>query len=108
MTEQTIEVLCEKFNVTVDGLVNELFKYYTAMDKIGIVVWGVAITFSILSLIILKDKFKQWYQLDYYRTLWIIVPIIIIIAGLITILYMIYDLVSWYVSPLGSTLKLIM
>ena len=31
MTEQTIEVLCEKFNVTVDGLINELFKHHTIM-----------------------------------------------------------------------------
>lgn len=107
-TEQMIEALCKKFNVTVDGLVNELFKYYTTIDKIGIVVWGVIMALSILSILILWNKFKQWYQLNYWRCLWIIVPIILIFAGLITVPFMIYDLVSWHISPLGAIVDLIM
>lgn len=106
--EQTIKILCEKFSVTVDGLVNELFRYHTTMDKIGIVAWGIIIILSILSLLILLDKFKMWYRLNYWRFLWIIVPIVFIIIGLIVMPYMIYDLVCWHISPIGATLDLIM
>lgn len=108
MTEQTIEVLCKKFNVTVDGLVNELFKYHTTIDKIGIVVWGIIIALSTLSLLLFWGKFKQWYKLNYWRCLWIIVPIVLIFLGLIMIPIMISDLICWYISPLGAALNLIM
>ena len=106
--EQTIEILCEKFSVTVDGLVNELFRYHTTIDKIGIVVWGIIIALSILSLVIFWDKFKQWYRLNYWRSLWIIVPIVLIIIGLVCVFYMTGDLIHWYISPLSATLDLIM
>lgn len=108
MTEQTIEVFCEKFNVTVDNLVNELFKCHTTMDKITIAVWGIIIVLSTLSLLLFWEKFKQWYKLDYWRSLWIILPIVLIFLGLIIIPFMIGDLICWYVSPLSATLDLIM
>lgn len=106
--EQTIEILCKKFSVTVDGLVNELFRYHTTIDKIGIVVWGIIIALSILSLVIFGDKFKQWYRLNYWRSLWVIVPIALIIIGLVCVFYMTGDLIHWYISPLSATLDLIM
>ncbi len=106
--EQTIEVLCEKFGVTVDGLVNELFRYHTTLDKIGIVVCGITVALSILSFLVLRDKFKQWWQLESPCILWIIVPVALIVVGLIIVPYMIYDLVCWHISPLGAMLDSIM
>ncbi len=108
MTEQTIEVLCEKFNVTVDGLVNELFKYYTTMDKINIVVWGTLFAISVLSFWIFWDKYKRWWNNNSWKIILIAFPIAFIFIGLIALPLIIYDLIQWYVSPLGATLSLIM
>ena len=108
MTEQTIEILCEKFGVTVDGLVNELFKYHTTMDKISIVVWSILLTVSILSIWIFKIKIKDWWNNNSWKIIFIAFPIAFIFIGLIILSLVICNLIQWYVSPLGATLSLIM
>lgn len=108
MTEQTIEILCEKFGVTVDGLVNELFRYHTTMDKISIIVWSILLIASILSIWIYKIKIKNWWNNNSWKIIFIAFPIAFIFIGLIVIPLVIYDLIQWYVSPLGATLSLIM
>lgn len=55
--EQTIEKLCEKFGVTANYLVDELYKYSTTMDKIGLVFWISVLVLSIIIIVIgLKKK----------------------------------------------------
>ena len=107
MTEQTIEILCEKFGVTVDGLVNELFRYHTTMDKISIIIWSILLVASILSIWIFKTKIKDWWNNDSWKIIFIAFPIAFIFIGLITLPLITYDLIQWYVSPLGATLNLI-
>lgn len=106
--EQTIEVLCEKFGITIDGLVNELFRYHTTMDKIDIAVWGTLFVISILSFWIFGDKFKRWWNGNSWRIIIAAILIALIFIGLIVLPIAIYDLIEWYVSPLGAALKLIM
>lgn len=106
--EQTIEILCEKFGVTVDGLVNELFRYHTIMDKISLVIWGVLFVFSILSIWVFWYKFCYWYKENNWRIIFIAFPLAFIFIGLIVIPLIAYDLIEWYVSPLGAVLDLIM
>lgn len=106
--EQTIEVLREKFGVTVDGLVNELFRYHTTMDKIDIVVWGTIFVISVFSFWIFRDKYKRWWNNNSWHVIFVALPIGLIFVSLIILPYAIYDLIGWYVSPLGAALKLIM
>lgn len=106
--EQTIEVLCEKFGVTVDGLVNELFRYHTIMDKISLVIWGVLFVFSILSIWVFWYKFCYWYKENNWRIIFIAFPLAFIFIGLIILPLTACDLVEWYISPLGAALDLIM
>jgi len=106
--EQAIEILCEKFDVTVDVLVNELFRYHTMMDKIDIAVWGTLIVISVLSFLIFGDKYKRWWNGSSWRIIVVALPIALIFIGLIALPYAIYDLIGWYVSPLGAALRLIM
>ena len=108
MTEQTIEILCEKFGVTVDGLVNELFKYHTTMDKISIMVWSILLIVSILSIWIYKIKIKDWWNNNSWKIIFIAFPIAFIFIGLIILPLVICNLIQWYVSPLGAALNLIM
>ena len=108
MTEQTIEVLCKKFDVTVDGLVNELFRYHTTMDKISIIIWSILLVVSILSIWIFKNKIKDWWNNDSWKIIFLAFPIAFIFIGLIALPLVISDLIHWYVSPLGATLSLIM
>ena len=106
--EHTIEILCEKFDVTVDGLVNELFRYHTTMDKIDIAVWGTLFVISVLSFWIFRDKYKRWWDGNSWRIIIAALPIALIFIGLIILPIAIWDLIGWYVSPLGAALRLIM
>lgn len=106
--EQTIEILCEKFGVTVDGLVNELFIYHTTMDKISLVAWGVLLVSSMLSIWVFWHKFCYWYKENNWRIIFFAFPLAFIFIGLIVIPLTACDLIEWYVSPLGAALNLIM
>ena len=106
--EQTIEILCEKFGVTVDELVNELFRYHTTMDKINIAIWGTLLIISIFSFLIFGNKFKRWWKDNSWRIIIAALLIVFIIIGLIVLPIAIYDLIGWYISPLGAALNLIM
>lgn len=106
--EQTIEKLCEKFGVTVENLVTELFKYHTAMDWICLAIWFLII----LATIFLSTKYKtKWINAcenNEWFTLAIVVPIGVSITGVIFIPYIVIDLIGWYVSPVASALSILM
>ena len=93
MTEQTIEKLCEKFGVTANYLVDELCRYYTTMDKIGLAFWITALVLAVVILVI--GSKKRWFNLDSWRGIILILVIgIILVLGIVITPYMIVDLVS--------------
>lgn len=104
--DEIINKLCEKFGVTANYLVDELYKYSTTMDKIGLVFWIIALILAIIILIIgLK---KEWLNLDTWRGIILIIVIgVILFLGIIITPYMIVDLVSWHVSPISKTIELL-
>lgn len=107
MAEQSIEKLCEKFGVTADNLINELFRYNTTMDKIGIVVWSTIIILSIILFFVFKQTLKRWYYEDSLKLISIVFPISFSFAGIIILPYLIIDLIGWYISPISCALKII-
>ena len=106
MGEQAIEKLCEKFGVTVNYLVDELCRYYTTMDKIGMVFWITALILAIVVLVI--GSKKEWFNLDSWQgIILILVTGVILVLGIVITLYMIADLVGWYVSPISKAVELL-
>ena len=106
MGEQAIEKLCEKFGVTANYLVDELCRYYTTMDKIGMVFWITALILAIVVLVI--NKKKEWFNLDSWQgIILILVTGVILVLGIVITLYMIVDLVGWYVSPISKAVELL-
>ena len=104
--EQAIEKLCEKFGVTANYLVDELCRYYTTMDKIGLAFWITALILAIV--ILVKKKKKEWLNLDTRRGMILILVIGVILGlGIIITPYMVVDLVSWHVSPISKTIELL-
>lgn len=106
MEEQTIEKLCEKFDVTANYLVEELYKYNTTMGKIGLAFWITALILAIVVLVI--GSKKRWFNLDTWRGLILVLVVgVILILGIIFIPYIIVDLVGWHVSPISKTIELL-
>lgn len=104
--EQAIEKLCEKFGVTANYLVDELCRYYTTMDKIGLAFWIIALILAIIILVI--GSKKEWLNLDTWRGIILIIVIgVILVLGIIITPYMVVDLVSWHVSPISKTIELL-
>ena len=104
--EQAIEKLCEKFGVTANYLVDELCRYSTTMNKIGLAFWIIALVLAVVILII--GSRKRWFNLDTWRGLILILVIgVILFLGIILIPYMVVDLVGWYVSPISKTIELL-
>ena len=104
--EQAIEKLCEKFGVTANYLVDELCRYNTTMNKIGLAFWIIALVLAVVILII--GSKKRWFNLDTWRGLILILVIgVILFLGIILIPYMVVDLVGWYVSPISKTIELL-
>lgn len=104
--EQAIEKLCEKFGVTANYLVDELCRYYTTMDKIGMVFWITALILAIVVLVI--GSKKEWFSLDSWQgIILILVTGVILVLGIIITLYMVVDLVGWYVSPISKAVELL-
>lgn len=107
MEEQIIEKLCEKFGVTANYLVEELCRYYTTMDKIGLAFWIAALILAIVVLVI--GSKKEWFSLDSLRGVILCIVVGAILGLGITITpYMIIDLVGWHLSPISKTIELLM
>jgi len=106
MGEQAIEKLCEKFGVTANYLVDELCRYYTTMDKIGLAFWITALVLAVVILVI--GSKKRWFNLDSWRGIILILVIgVILVLGIVITPYMVVDLVSWRVSPISKTIELL-
>ena len=106
--EQTIEKLCEKFGVTVENLVTELFKYHTAMGWTSLAIWFLVILVTVLLSLKNKDRWQKAFENDEWFVLTIAFPVAIGIVGIISIPYIIIDLIGWYVSPVASTLSILL
>lgn len=106
MEEQAIEKLCEKFGVTANCLVDELCRYYTTMDKIGLAFWIAALILAIVVLVI--GSKKEWFSLDTWRGVILCIVVGAILGlGIIITPYMIIDLVGWHLSPISKTIELL-
>lgn len=104
--EQAIEKLCEKFGVTANYLVDELCRYYTTMDKIGIAFWITALILAIVVLIM--GSKKRWFNLDSWQgIILILVTGAILALGIVMTPYMVVDLVGWHMSPVSKTIELL-
>ena len=104
--DEIINKLCEKFGVTANYLVDELCRYNTTMNKIGLAFWIIALVLAVVILII--GSKKRWFNLDTWRGLILILVIgVILFLGIILIPYMVVDLVGWYVSPISKTIELL-
>ena len=105
--EQVIEKFCEKFGVTANYLVDELCRYYTTMDKIGLAFWIIALVLAVAILVI--GSKKEWFSLDSLRGVILCIVVGAILGlGIIITLYMIIDLVGWHLSPISKTIELLM
>lgn len=104
--DEVINKLCEKFGVTANYLVDELCRYYTTMDKIGMAFWITVLVLTVVILVI--GSKKEWLNLDTWRgTILILVIGVILVLGIIITPYMVVDLVSWHVSPISKTIELL-
>lgn len=103
--EQTIEILCEKLNVTADTLISEMYRHSVMLDYIGLVFWTVAAIVTIILTIKFKSKWVALVEENDWYGLLIIIPIIIGIFAVILIPSMIVDLISWYISPMAQAIK---
>ena len=104
--EQVIEKLCEKFGVTVNYLIDELCRYYTTIDKIGMAFWITALILAIVVLII--GSKKEWFSLDTWQGVILVLVVgVILILGIVITPYMVIDLVGWHVSPVSKTIELL-
>lgn len=104
--DEVINKLCEKFGVTANYLVDELCRYYTTMDKIGMAFWITVLVLTVVILVI--GSKKEWLNLDTWRGIILILVIgVILVLGIIITPYMVVDLVSWYVSPISKTIELL-
>ena len=104
--DEIINKLCEKLGVTANYLVDELCRYYTTMDKIGMAFWITALVLAVVILVI--GSKKRWFNLDTWRGLILILVIgVILIFGIVITPYMVIDLVGWHVSPVSKTIELL-
>lgn len=106
--EQAIEKLCEKFGVTANYLVDELYRYYTTMDKITLVAWGCILILTSLAIVI--GHRKGWFDdiWDSWKSIILFIVILAIgVSAIISIPYAIIDLVGWHVSPVSKTIELL-
>ncbi len=104
--EQAIEKLCEKFGVTANYLVDELRRYYTTMDKIGLAFWITALVLAVV--ILVMGSKKRWFDLNSWLGMILtLVTGVILVLGIVITLYMVIDLVGWYVSPISKTIELL-
>lgn len=104
--DEIINKLCEKFGVTANYLVDELYRYYTTMDKISLAFWIIALILAVIILVICSKK--EWLNLDTWRGIILIIVIgVILVLGIIITPYMIVDLVGWHVSPISKTIELL-
>lgn len=104
--DEVINKLCEKFGVTANYLVDELCRYYTTMDKIGMAFWITVLVLTVVILVI--GSKKEWLNLDTWRGIILILVIgVILVLGIIITPYMVVDLVSWHVSPISKTIELL-
>ena len=104
--EQVIEKLCEKFGVTVNYLIDELCRYYTTIDKIGMAFWITALILAIVVLVI--GSKKEWFSLDTWQGVILVLVVgVILILGIVITPYMVIDLVGWHVSPVSKTIELL-
>ena len=104
--EQTIEKFCDKFRVTANYLVNELCRYYTTIDKIGLAFWITALVLAVVILII--GSRKRCFNLDTWRGMILILVIgVILVLGIVITPSIVVDLVGWHVSPISKTIELL-
>ena len=91
--DEVINKLCEKLGVTANYLVDELCRYYTIMDKIGLAFQIIALILVIVVLVIgLK---KEWFNLDTWRGVTLVIVVgAILILGIVITPYIIVDLVG--------------
>ena len=105
--DEIINKLCEKFGVTANYLVDELCRYYTMMDKIGLAFWITALILAIVVLVI--GSKKEWFSLDSLRGVILCIVVSVILGlGIIITPYIIVDLVGWHLSPISKTIELLM
>ena len=102
--EQTLEILCEKLGVTIDNLVNELYRYNTTLCYITLIFWTLAVIITIILTIIFKPKWEEAIKKNDWYTLLIIIPIVIGLFAVIEIPLVISDLIKWYISPISQTI----
>lgn len=105
---KTVESLCDKFGVTAEYLVNELFRYHTTMSKIGLVFWSVVCVLSILFLVVFFKKIKEWYGADSWWFYITVMPsVFFIFISAVAIPCIIINLLKWYASPVGRAIEII-
>ena len=74
--EQTLEILCEKLNVTADTLISEMYRHSVMLDYIGLVFWTVAVIVTIILMIKFKSKWVEAVKKNDWYTLLFAIPII--------------------------------
>ena len=102
--EQTIEILCEKLGITVDNLVNELYRYNTTFCYITLIFWILAVIITVILTIIYKPKWEEAIKNNDWSMFLIIIPIVIGLFAVIEIPFTISDLMKWYISPISQTI----
>ena len=101
---QTLEILCEKLGVTIDNLVNELYRYNTTLCYITLIFWTLAVIITVILTIIFKPKWEEAIKKNDWYTLLIIIPIVIGLFAIIEIPLVISDLIKWHISPISQTI----
>lgn len=102
--EQTLEILCEKLGVTVDALVNELYRYNTTLCYITLIFWTLAVIITVILTIIFKSKWEELIKKNDWYMLLICIPIVIGLFAIIEIPSAISDLMKWHISPISQTI----
>lgn len=105
--EQTLEILCEKLGVTVDALVNELYRYNTTLCYITLIFWTLAVIITVVLTIIFKPKWEEAIKKNDWYALLIVIPIVIGLCAVIEIPLAISDLIKWHISPISQTIMTI-
>ena len=109
MTEETINVLCEKFNTTIDQLIPVYTNYVIHKNIISSII-SLVITFICIFIIfkiwnrykknnICDDSFGDWVLDDTISIVVLFFDISILFTAIIFIIFNTYDIIMWNAYP---------
>ena len=102
--EQTLEILCEKLGVTIDSLVNELYRYHITLCYTILIFGALAIIITVILTIIFKPKWEEAIKKNDWYMLLICIPIVVGLLAIASIPSAIIDLIKWHISPISQTI----